>query len=107
MRAALWLISLFALAAAGCLAGGEQPGHGDLVPVAVPDRFVAQFGLAGVSGGVGGGFGSAGLVGFVVLASTSQRWRLQQKERAAHAAMLDPSAISWRVVFCGPARPRN
>lgn len=90
MRAALWLISLFALAAAAAwLAGNNQ---GTVTLFLTPYRIDLSLNLVLLV------FGLVVLV--VVLAQQAlsallslpqqaKRWRLQQKERAAHAAMLE------------------
>lgn len=90
MRAALWLISLFALAAAvAWLAGHNQ---GTVTLFLTPYRIDLSLNLVLLFLG--------GVVLVVVLAQQAlsallslpqqaKRWRLQQKERAAHAAMLE------------------
>lgn len=90
MRAALWLISLFALAAAAAwLAGNNQ---GTVTLFLAPYRIDLSLNLVLLV---------VGLVVLVVvlaqqalsvllsLPQQARRWRLQQKERAAHAAMLE------------------
>jgi len=90
MRAALWLISLFALAAAAAwLAGNNQ---GTVTLFLTPYRIDLSLNLVLLV---------VGLVVLVVvlaqqalsallsLPQQARRWRLQQKERAAHAAMLE------------------
>lgn len=90
MRAALWLLSLFALASAGAwLAGNNQ---GTVTVFLSPYRVDLSLNLVLLV--------LASLVILVVVAQQAlaalfalpkqaQRWRLQQKERAAHAALLD------------------
>jgi len=90
MRAALWLITLFALAAAAAwLAGNNQ---GTVTLFLSPYRIDLSLNLVLLVMGL--------VVMVVVLAQQAlsallslpqqaQRWRLQQKERAAHALMLD------------------
>ncbi|PUE42590.1 heme biosynthesis protein HemY [Limnohabitans sp. Bal53] len=90
MRAALWLITLFALAAAGAwMAGNNQgtvtlfwfPHRIDLslnLAVLVVLLVVLLVILA-----------QRALSAFLALPQRAQRWRLQQKERASHAALLD------------------
>jgi HemY protein len=90
MRAALWLISLFALAAAAAWLAGNNPGTVTLF--LSPYRIDLSLNLVLLV---------LGLVVLVVvlaqqalsallsLPQQAQRWRMQQKERAAHAAMLE------------------
>lgn len=90
MRAALWLISLFALAAAAAWLAGNNTGTVTLF--LSPYRIDVSLNLVLLF---------LGLVVLVVvlaqqalsallsLPQQAQRWRLQQKERAAHAAVLD------------------
>jgi len=90
MRAALWLLSLFALAAAGAwLAGSNQ---GTVTLFLAPLRVDVSLNLAILAVLL--------VVMLVVVAQKAleallslprqaQRWRLQQKERAAHAALLE------------------
>lgn len=90
MRAALWLISLFALAAAAAwLAGNNQ---GTVTLFLTPYRIDLSLNLVLLV---------LGLVVLVVvlaqqalsallsLPQQARRWRMQQKERAAHAALLE------------------
>jgi len=90
MRAALWLLSLFALAAAGAwLAGNNQgtvtlflsPYRIDLSLNLVVLILVSVVLLVVVA--------QQALAALFALPKQAQRWRLQQKERAAHAALLD------------------
>lgn len=90
MRAALWLLSLFALAAAGAwLAGNNQgtvtlflsPYRVDLSLNLVVLVLLAVVLLVVVA--------QQALSALFSLPRQAQRWRLQQKERAAHAALLD------------------
>lgn len=90
MRAALWLLSLFALAAAGAwFAGNNQgtvtlflsPYRVDMSLNLVILIFVSVVLLVVVA--------QQALSALFSLPKQAQRWRLQQKERAAHAALLD------------------
>lgn len=90
MRAALWLISLFALAAAAAWLAGHNQGTVTLF--LAPYRIDLSLNLVLLM---------LGLVVLVVvlaqqalsallsLPKQAKRWRLQQKERAAHAAVLE------------------
>lgn len=90
MRAALWLISLFALASAGAWLAWNNPGSVSLFWPPYRVDLSLNLLLLGV----------AVLVLLVVLAQRTlaallalprqaQRWRLQQIERSAHAALLE------------------
>ena len=90
MRAALWLMGLFALAVAGAWLAGNN--HGTVAVFLSPYRVDLSLNLVLVC---------LGALVFVLLLvqralsallslpREARRWRLQQKERAAHAAMLD------------------
>ena len=90
MRAALWLMGLFALAVAGAWLAGNN--HGTVAIFLSPYRVDVSLNLVLVC---------LGALVFVLLLvqralsallslpREARRWRLQQKERAAHAAMLD------------------
>lgn len=90
MRAALWLISLFALAAAGAwLAGNNQ---GTVTLFLTPLRVDVSLNLAILAVllvVLGVVLAQKALEALLSLPRQAQRWRLQQKERAAHAALLD------------------
>jgi HemY protein len=90
MRAALWLITLFALAAAGAwLAGNNQ---GTVTLFLFPHRIDLSLNLAVLvvlSVVVLVILAQRALEAFLALPKRAQRWRLQQKERASHAALLD------------------
>jgi HemY protein len=90
MRAALWLISLFALASAGAWLAWNNPGSVSFFWP--PYRVDVSLNLLLLAVGL--------LVVLVVLAQRAlsallalprqaQRWRLQQIERSAHAALLE------------------
>lgn len=90
MRAALWLISLFGLAVSVAWLAGHN--NGTVALFFAPYRVDVSLNLVLLC--------LAGIVLLVVLAQQAlsallslpkqaQRWRLQQKERAAHAAVLE------------------
>jgi len=90
MRAALWLMGLFALAVAGAWLAGNN--HGTVAVFLSPYRVDVSLNLVLLCLG--------GLVFVLLLVQRAlsallslpreaRRWRLQQKERAAHAALLD------------------
>jgi len=90
MRAALWLMTLFALAAAGAwLAGNNQ---GTVTLFLFPHRIDLSLNLAVLavfSVVLLVILAQRALAAFLALPKRAQRWRLQQKERASHAALLD------------------
>jgi HemY protein len=90
MRAALWLLSLFALAAAGAWLAGNNQGTVTLFlapyRVDLSLNLVVLVVLLVVLVVV---LAQQALSALFSLPKQAQRWRLQQKERAAHAALLD------------------
>ena len=90
MRAALWLVILFVLAAAVAWLAGNN--HGMVTLFLYPNRIDISLNLAFLAL-----FTVVMLVVLVVraleafwaLPQRALRWRLQQKERASHAALLD------------------
>lgn len=90
MRAALWLIILFALAAAvAWLAGNNQ---GTLTLFLFPHRIDISLNLAFLfvfSGVLLLVLALRALEAFLALPQRAQRWRLQQKERTSQAAFLE------------------
>ncbi len=90
MRAALWLMGLFALAVAGAwLAGNNQ---GTVAVFLSPYRLDVSLNLVLLC--LGGLMfvlllAQRALSALLSLPREARRWRLQQKERAAHAALLD------------------
>jgi HemY protein len=90
MRAALWLIALFALAAAGAWLAGNNQGTVSLflyphrVDISLNLAFLLVFSVIVLVI-----LAQRALAAFVSLPQKAQRWRLQQKERASHAALLD------------------
>lgn len=90
MRAALWLLSLFALAAAGAwLAGSNQ---GTVTLFLSPLRIDVSLNLAVLAillVVVLVVVAQKALEALLSLPRQAQRWRVQQKERATHAAFLE------------------
>jgi HemY protein len=90
MRAALWLIILFALAAAGAWLAGNNQGTVSLflyphrVDISLNLAFLMVFSVVLLVI-----LAQRALEAFLSLPQKAQRWRLQQKERASHAALLD------------------
>ena len=86
----MWLITLFALAAAGAwLAGNNQ---GTVTLFLFPHRIDLSLNLAVLavlSVVLLVILAQRALEAFLALPKRAQRWRLQQKERASHAALLD------------------
>jgi HemY protein len=90
MRAALWLIILFAMAAAGAWLAGNN--HGTVTLFLFPHRIDLSLNLAVLavlSVVLLVILAQRALAAFLALPRRAQRWRLQQKERASHAALLD------------------
>lgn len=90
MRAALWLIALFALAAALAWMAGSNQGMVTLF--LFPHRVDISLNLASLivlSVVVLVVLVQRALEAFLALPKKAQAWRLQQKERASHAALLD------------------
>jgi HemY protein len=90
MRAALWLITLFALAAAAAWLAGHNQGTVTLF--LSPYRIDLSLNLVLLVLGLVVMvmvLAQQALSALLSLPQQAQRWRLQQKERAAHAAMLD------------------
>jgi HemY protein len=90
MRAALWLISLFALAAAGAWLAGHNTGTVTLflAPYRV-DLSLNLMLLVCMAVVLLVVLAQQALAALLSLPKQAQRWRLQQKERATHAALLD------------------
>lgn len=90
MRVALWLITLFALAAAGAWLAGNNQGMVTLF--LFPHRVDISLNLALLlllSAVVLVVLALRALEAFFALPQRAQRWRQQQKERASHAALLE------------------
>lgn len=106
MRAALWLISLFGLAVSVAWLAGHN--NATVALFWLPYRIDFSLNLVLLS--------LAGIVLLVVLAQQAlsallslpkqaQRWRLQQKERVAHAALLESIGNFMAGRFCGRVKP--
>ncbi|MGJ7580955.1 heme biosynthesis HemY N-terminal domain-containing protein [Variovorax sp. RHLX14] len=93
MRAALWFLALFGIASAVALFAGDNPGtitvywapyridlSLNLVLLLIAGAFVLMH------------FALRGLSALFSLPSQARQWRVQQKERALHAALLDALA---------------
>jgi HemY protein len=93
MRVAIWLITLFAVAVAGALLAGSNPGT---VMVFWPpyriDMSLNLVILVMVSFLLLMHLAQRALSAMLALPKQAKRWRLLQKERAAHAALLDAGA---------------
>jgi HemY protein len=90
MRAALWLITLFALASAGAWLAGNNQGTVSVfwfphrVDISLNLVLLLVFGVVVLAV-----LAQRGIAAFLALPKRAQRWRLQQKERASHAALFD------------------
>lgn len=90
MRAALWLLALFGVAVAAALFAGNNQGTVTLYWP--PYRVDLSLNLVVLL--LVGGFATVyaalrGLAALLELPHQARRWRLQQKERAMHAALLE------------------
>ena len=93
MRAALWLLALFGVAVAAALFAGNNQGTVTLFWP--PYRIDLSLNLVVLSLTLGFAPVYAalrGLAALLELPRQAQRWRLQQKERAMHGALLDALA---------------
>ena len=93
MRVALWLIALFSVAVAVALLAGSNPGS--VMVFWPPYRIDLSLNLVLfvlVSILVLMHLAQRALSAMLALPKQAQRWRLLQKERAAHGALLDASA---------------
>ena len=108
MRAALWLLALFGIAAAVALFAGNNQGtitvfwppwRVDLSLNLVLLLLLAAFIFLHLA--------LRGLAALFSLPRQARQWRLQQKERALYAAMLDAAAQLLAGRFPGPARPHR
>jgi HemY protein len=93
MRAALWLLALFGVASAVALFAGDNPGT--ITVYWPPYRIDLSLNLvllliAGVFALMH--FALRGLSALFSLPNQARQWRVQQKERALHAALLDALA---------------
>lgn len=90
MRAALWLLALFGVAVAAALFAGNNQGTVTLFwPPYRVDLSLNMVVLALVLGFVTLYAALRALAALLELPHQARRWRLQQKERAMHAALLD------------------
>lgn len=90
MRATLWLISLFALAAAGAWLAGHN--HGTVTLFLSPWRVDVSLNLAILAMLLVVllvVMAQKALAALLSLPKQAQRWRVQQKERVTHADLLD------------------
>jgi len=90
MRAALWLLSLFALAAAGAWLAGHN--HGTVTLFLSPWRVDVSLNLAALAVllvVLVVVLAQKALAALLSLPKQAKRWRVQQKERATHADLLD------------------
>lgn len=93
MRATLWLLALFAVAVATALFAGNN--QGTITVFWPPWRLDLSLNLVLIALALAFTTLYAALRGFAALAQLprqAQRWRLQQKERAMHGALLDALA---------------
>jgi HemY protein len=94
MRAALWLMSLFAVAVASALLASNNVGTVSIfwTPYRVDVSLnLVLFGLVVVLLTLH--WAQRALTALFELPRQAKRWRLQQKERAVHAALLDGMAL--------------
>lgn len=90
MRAALWLLALFGVAVAAALFAGNNQGTVTLYwPPYRIDLSLNMVVLLLVGGFVTVHAALRALAALLELPRQARRWRLQQKERAMHAALLD------------------
>ena len=93
MRIALWLISLFAIAVAGALLAGSNAGTVTIFwPPHRVDVSLNLVLLVLVLVLVMMHVAQRALSALLALPQQAQRWRLQQKERAAYGALLEANA---------------
>ena len=94
MRAALWLLALFAVAVASALFAGNNQGTVTLFwPPYRIDLSLNLVVLLMALGFVTLYAALRGLAAMLELPRQARRWRLQQRERAMHGAMLDAVAL--------------
>lgn len=108
MRAALWLVALFGVAVASALlAGGNQstvtvfwsPYRVDLSLNLVLLMLVVLFVMLHLSW--------RAMAALFELPHQARRWRLQQKERAMHAALLDALSELWSGRYVRAVKSAN
>src|SRR5690606_16157300 len=94
MRAALWLLALFGVAVASALFAGNNQGSVTLFwPPYRVDLSLNMVLLVLTFGFVLLYAALRALATLLELPHQARRWRLQQKERAMHSAMLDALAL--------------
>lgn len=90
MRAALWLLGLFGIAVAVALFAGNNQGSVTLFWPPYRIDLSLNLVLLLVFGGFGVLYAALrGLAALLELPRQARRWRVQQKERAMHGALLD------------------
>ena len=90
MRAALWLMALFAIAVASALFAGNNPGTVTLYwPPHRVDLSLNLFLLVLAGGFLTLHLAMQALSALMSIPQQARRWRLLQKERAIHTALLD------------------
>jgi len=108
MRAALWLMSLFAVAVASALLASNNVGTVSIfwTPYRVDVSLnLVLFGLVLIL--LTMHWAQRALTALFELPRQAKRWRMQQKERAAHAALLEGMAQFMEGRFCVPENPLN
>lgn len=90
MRAALWLLGLFGVAVAVALFAGNNQGSVTLFWPPYRIDLSLNLVLVLAFGGFGLLYGALrGLAALLALPRQARRWRVQQKERAMHGALMD------------------
>jgi len=95
MRAALWLLTLFGVAVAAALFAGNNQGTVTLYwPPYRIDLSLNMVVLLLVGGFVTVYAALRALAALLALPHQARRWRVQQKERAMHGALLDAELLA-------------